>query len=68
MCQLSVVVEQEGRQETVMEAVTGLEVTEKGIVLRTYFEDPVTISDAYIRSIDFLGGSVVLTRDHANSC
>ena len=67
MCQLNVVVEQEGKQETVMEAVTGLEVTEKGIILRTYFEEPMTISDAHIRSIDFLGGSVVLTRDNADS-
>ncbi|WP_339137110.1 MAG: CooT family nickel-binding protein [Candidatus Electrothrix sp. GW3-4] len=63
MCQLNVVMEQEGNQETLMEAVTGLEVTEQGIVLRTYFEEPMTVGNALIKSIDFLGGSVVLVPD-----
>lgn len=61
MCQLNVVMEQEGNQETLMEAVTGLEVTEQGIVLRTYFEEPMTVGNAFIKRIDFLGGSVVLS-------
>lgn len=61
MCQLNVVMEQEGNQKTLMEAVTGLEVTERGIVLRTYFEEPMTIGNAFIKRIDFLGGSVVLS-------
>ncbi len=63
MCQLNVVMEREGKQETLMEGVTGLEVTEQGIILRTYFEEPMTVGYASIRSIDFLGGSVVLTPD-----
>jgi predicted RNA-binding protein len=63
MCQLNVVMEREGKQETLMEAVTGLEVTEQGIVLRTYFEEPMTVSNASIKSIDFIGGSVVLASD-----
>jgi predicted RNA-binding protein len=46
-----------------MEAVTGLEVTEQGIVLRTYFEEPMTIGNASVKSIDFIGGSVVLASD-----
>ena len=61
MCQLNVVMEREGKQETLMESVTGLEVTEQGIVLRTYFEDPMTVSNASIKRIDFLGGFVVLS-------
>jgi len=55
--------ESEGKQETLMEGVTGLEVTELGIVLRTYFEEPMTVAQASIKRIDFLGGSVVLTPD-----
>ena len=65
MCQLNVVMEREGKQETLMEAVTGLEVTERGIVLRTYFEDPMTVGNAFIKRIDFLGGSVVLSPESA---
>ncbi|MCI5207626.1 MAG: CooT family nickel-binding protein [Candidatus Electrothrix sp. ATG2] len=66
MCQLNVVMEREGKQETLMEAVTGLEVTEQGIVLRTYFEEPLTVDNASIKSIDFLGGSVVLASNNFN--
>ncbi len=61
MCQLNVVVERDGKQEPVMESVTRLEVTEQGVVLNTYFEEPMTLEDVRIKSIDFLGGSVVLT-------
>ena len=63
MCQLNVVMEREGKQEILMEAITGLEVTEQGVVLRTYFEEPMTIGNASIKSIDFIGGSVVLASD-----
>ncbi len=63
MCQLNVVMEREEGRETLMEGVTGLEVTEQGIVLRTYFEEPMTVGHASIKSIDFLGGSVVLAPD-----
>ncbi|MCI5140826.1 MAG: CooT family nickel-binding protein [Candidatus Electrothrix sp. ATG1] len=66
MCQLNVVMEREGKQETLMEAVTGLEVTKQGIVLRTYFEEPLTVDNASIKSIDFLGGSVVLASNNFN--
>ncbi|NOQ46683.1 MAG: CooT family nickel-binding protein [Desulfobulbaceae bacterium] len=60
MCQISAVVEREGKQETIMEAVTGLEVTEKGVILTTFFEEPKVVPDVVIRRIDFLGGAVVL--------
>ena len=63
MCQLNVVMEREGKLETLMEGVTGLEVTEQEIILRTYFEEPMTIGNASIKSIDFIGGSVVLSSD-----
>jgi len=60
MCQISAVVEQDGAQETVMEAVTALEVVENGVVLSTFFEEPKMISEVVIKKIDFLGGTVVL--------
>ena len=63
MCQLNVVVEREGKRETVLESVTGLEVTDEGIVLSTYFEEPLIVADVKVKSIDFLGGSVLLAAD-----
>jgi len=63
MCQLNVVVERKGSRETVLEAVTGLEVTAEGIVLSTFFEEPLVIAGVHVQSIDFLGGSVVLAPD-----
>ena len=65
MCQINVVVEREGEQQAVMESVTGLEVTPDGIVLTTFFEEPLKIADVHIKSIDFLGGGVVLAPDGA---
>ena len=60
MCQINVVVEREGEQEPIMESVTGLEVTAEGVVLSTFFEEPLVVADVSIKSIDFLGGGVVL--------
>jgi hypothetical protein len=61
MCQLKAVVErQDGSRETVMDSVTSVNVTPEGVVLSTYFEEPLTVPDAWIRSIDFLSGSVLL--------
>ena len=63
MCQINVVVEREGNREPVMESVTGLEITDDGVVLSTYFEEPLLVPDVRIKSIDFLGGSVLLVPD-----
>ena len=61
MCQLKAIVEQQdGSRKTVMESVTSVNVTPEGVVLSTYFEEPLTVPDAWIRNIDFLDGSVVL--------
>ncbi|WP_457573571.1 CooT family nickel-binding protein [Desulfolithobacter sp.] len=43
-----------------MEGVTGLEVTEEGVSLTTFFEEPKLVPDVTIARIDFLGGAVVL--------
>lgn len=61
MCQISVVVEDNGEQEKVMDNVTGLQVTDEGIVLTTFFEEPLSVKNMVISKIDFLGGKVVLT-------
>lgn len=50
-----------------MESVTGLEITADGIVLSTFFEEPLVISDVRIKSIDFLGGSVLLVPDNSEA-
>lgn len=61
MCQISAVLVQDGRQEKIMDNVTGLEVTAEGIVLTTLFEEPKLLADARITTIDFMGGTVTLT-------
>ncbi len=63
MCQISVVVEKNGEQKTVMENVTSLQVTEEGVVLTTFFEEPLSVPDVAITRIDFLGGKVILNRE-----
>lgn len=63
MCQINVFVEREGQQEPIMESVTGLDIRADGIVLTTFFEDPLVVPDVHIKSIDFLGGAVVLAPD-----
>ena len=68
MCQLKAIVEQQdGSRKTVMDSVTSVNVTPEGVVLSTYFEEPVTVPDAWIRSIDFLGGSVLLAINQSAS-
>lgn len=63
MCQISVVVENNGDQEAVMDNVTSLQVTGEGVVLTTFFEEPLSVPDVVISRIDFLGGKVVLNRE-----
>ena len=60
MCQLAVVLEQDGESKPIMESVTALEVTTEGIIVSTFFEEPLTVRDVKIQRIDFIGGSVVL--------
>ncbi|MGX9726980.1 MAG: CooT family nickel-binding protein [Candidatus Electronema sp. VV] len=60
MCQLKAVVERQGSRETVMESVTGVDVTADGVVLSTYFEEPLTLRGVRIRSVDLLNGAILL--------
>lgn len=61
MCQINVVVEKNGAQENVMNNVTSLEVTNNGVLLTTFFEEPLSVTDVVISKIDFLGGKVILS-------
>lgn len=60
MCQLKAVVERQGSRETVMESVTTVDVTADGVILSTYFEEPLTLRGVRIRSVDLLNGAILL--------
>jgi len=60
MCQISVVVEKEGVEEMVMEDVTNLVVDSDSLQISTLFEGPKVLEHVAIRSIDFMGGKVLL--------
>ena len=60
MCQMSVVLEDNGEQKTVLENVTYLEAVEGGISVNTLFAEPTVVPDAFVQKIDFMGGTVTL--------
>ena len=60
MCQMNVVLEHDGEQEKIMDNVTRLEVTGEGVVVSTLFEEPKLVKSAWIKNIDFQGGTVTL--------
>ncbi len=60
MCQMKVMLDKEGQQELVMEDVTKLEVTEDGVRVSTFFEEPKTVSGAAVNTIDFTSGILIL--------
>ncbi len=62
MCQMSVVLQKEGGQEKIMEAVARLEVTAEGVSISALFEQPRQLPGVRVKEIDFLDGVVVLTQ------
>ncbi len=60
MCQMSVVLEKDGKQEKIMDAVARLEVTDEGVIINALFENPQVIAGAMVKEIDFLDGMVFL--------
>ena len=60
MCQMKVMLDKEGQQELVMEDVTKLEVTEDGIRVSTFFEEPKTVPGVAVKIIDFTSGTLTL--------
>ncbi len=62
MCQMRVVVEEEGVEEIVMENVTRLQVSGGAIEVSAFFEEPRRLEAVFVQSIDFLEGKVVLKK------
>jgi predicted RNA-binding protein len=66
MCQMNVVLKNNGGQEKIMENVTHLEVTTEGVLVSAFFEEPKLVKSALVKSIDFLGGTVTLNNKAAD--
>jgi predicted RNA-binding protein len=66
MCQMNVLLEHDGEQEKIMENVTRLEVTGEGVLVSAFFEEPKLVKSAWVKSIDFLGGTVTLDNKAAD--
>jgi predicted RNA-binding protein len=60
MCQISVYVEKNGVEELRFEDVTSLVVDGKDIKVSTLFAGATEVNDAFISSIDFMGGKVLV--------
>lgn len=67
MCQMRIVLEQDGRETVLAENASSLEVTAEGLRVDVLFEKPEIIHGGAIRSIDFLRGRVtVIKREEKN--
>lgn len=62
MCQATVYMLREGKEEEIMKDVISLEPTEEGILLKGLFDEPKLIQGK-IEKIDFLKHLVTLTRE-----
>ena len=60
MCQMNVVLEHDGEQEKIMDNVTHLEVTGEGVLVSTLIEEQKLVKSAWVKNIDFQGGTVTL--------
>ncbi|MDR9501459.1 MAG: CooT family nickel-binding protein [Desulfurivibrionaceae bacterium] len=60
MCQMSVVLEKEGKEEVIMENVILLEAKEGGIEVSTLFDPPKLVPGAMVKRMDFSSGTVIL--------
>ncbi len=59
MCQAKVYLRQNGQEIEIMKEVIGIEITDKGLVLKSFFEEPKEIRGR-IREIDFLKHFVII--------
>lgn len=60
MCEIRVVMEQDGIEELIMQNVTKLVVHDNSVGISSLFEGSKEIQNARIRDIDFLAGKVFL--------
>ncbi|MBW6521634.1 MAG: CooT family nickel-binding protein [Desulfoarculaceae bacterium] len=65
MCRMSVVVEENGVEEMVLENVTRLQISGTTIEVSAFFEEPRRLEAVFIESIDFLAGKLVLKKSAA---
>jgi predicted RNA-binding protein len=59
---MSIILEQDGAEETVLKNAAKLIVREEGIEVSALFDEPKIIKNAVLREIDFLDGKVKLRR------
>lgn len=62
MCQMSIVLEQDGKEEMILDNASLLEVVGDGVRVSAFFEEPKLILHASVRTIDFLHGKVTVTQ------
>lgn len=62
MCEIRVVLEQDGVEELLMQNVTRLDVLESSVAITSLFEGSREIPNSVIRNIDFLAGKVFLQK------
>ena len=62
MCQMSAVIEHEGKVELIKENITRLDMLSTGVRISTLFEGPTELIGMTIHHIDFLKGKVFLQK------
>ena len=60
MCQMRVILETNGKQQTILENASLLEVTNDGVSVSALFEPPQVVAHARVTKIDFMSGTVTL--------
>ena len=66
MCQMRIVLETNGEQQTILENAALLEVTGDQINVSALFEEPRIVEHAHVTKIDFLSGTVTLATTEAS--
>lgn len=62
MCEIRVVMEQNGKEETLMQNVTKIDVIDNGVSITSLFEGSRDVPDTVVKNIDFLAGTVYLQK------
>ena len=60
MCQMSIVIERNNQKDKIIGDVVKLEITDKGIMVSTFFDEPKFIDNVIIKEVDCLGSTVTL--------
>ena len=67
MCQMSIMLDNKGQSEKIMENATQLEVTPEGVSIITMFEEPRLVAGAVVKKIDFMAGITTLVIQNESS-